>query len=25
LRFYCQDGEVTILGTYPSSPLRSRD
>ncbi|MEC8091671.1 MAG: prephenate dehydratase [Pseudomonadota bacterium] len=25
LRFYCQDGEVTILGTYPASPLRSRD
>ena len=25
LRFYCQDGEVTILGTYPVSPLRSRD
>ena len=25
LRFYCQDGEVTILGTYPASPLRSCD
>ena len=25
LRFYCQGGEVTILGTYPASPLRSRD
>ena len=25
LRFYCQDGKVTVLGTYPASPLRSRD
>ena len=25
LRFYCQDGKVAILGTYPASPLRSRD
>lgn len=23
LRFYCQDGEVTILGTYPASPVRA--
>ena len=23
LRFYCENGEVTILGTYPASPLRS--
>ena len=22
LRFYCQDGEVTILGTYPASAIR---
>ena len=23
LRFYCQDGAVTILGTYPASPVRA--
>ena len=23
LRFYCQDGEVTILGTYPASHVRA--
>ena len=23
LRFYCQNGEVTILGTYPASPVRA--
>ena len=23
LRFYCEDGEVTILGTYPASPVRA--
>jgi prephenate dehydratase len=23
LRFYCQDGEVNILGTYPASPVRT--
>ena len=23
LRFYCQDGEVTILGTYPASGVRA--
>ena len=23
LRFYCQDGKVTVLGTYPASPVRA--
>ena len=23
LRFYCQNGDVTILGTYPASPVRA--
>ncbi len=23
LRFYCQDGEVTVLGTYPASQVRA--
>ena len=25
LRFYCQDGEVTILGTYPASHVRANN
>ena len=25
LRFYCQDGEVTILGTYPASHVRAKN
>ena len=25
LRFYCEDGAVSILGTYPASAARERD